>query len=388
MTELAFPEITTAPALAAPATIKATVLAQFAATEASLHTLAAKYRDVAYNVATTKGMNEAREARRDLRENGRFLVERAERRIKADVNDLKKTMADEVDRLVAIVRPVEEAIDAQIKAREEALAAEKAERERIEAERRAKHEAGLATIRGYLTRCQERGMTSERIAAGIAALEAVSVGAEWEDFEVAATTAKGTTLAGMRDLYAAALVAEEEARQREAQRIENARVAAELAAERKRIADEAAEVKRQAIELQRKINEQAELEAKAERDAAAVLAAQRAESERLEALAAQKREAAEHAALEAERIAELEAGAPKPGDEPLVDAYLPVSAPAVRYEAPAAVGWVTLAQAQAMVKAERELCIAACKAVADEVTPEARMGALECWRVLALANGA
>lgn len=38
----------------------------------------------------------------------------------------------------------------------------------------------------------------------------------------------------------------------------------------------------------------------------------------------------------------------------------------------------------AAVAAERERCIAECKAVAADVTDAAKMGALECWRRLAL----
>jgi multidrug efflux pump subunit AcrA (membrane-fusion protein) len=86
------------------------------------------------------------------------------------------------------------------------------------------------------------------------------------------------------DMHAAALKAEQDAADREAQRAENARVAAELAAERQRLADEAAAVKAQALELQRKL----EAQAKKEIDE---LDAQRAESDRLEALAVDRRRA-------------------------------------------------------------------------------------------------
>jgi len=149
------------PAAIAPLSIKDTVLAQFKDAEAGITTLADKYRNVAYDCTTTKGMADAKAARMDLRENGRYAVQRAEAKVKGEVNDLKRIMAGEVERLVGIVRPVEDAIDAQIKAREEQIAAEKAERERqaaeaarIEAERRQRLEGGIATLAGYVQKAQ------------------------------------------------------------------------------------------------------------------------------------------------------------------------------------------------------------------------------------------
>jgi predicted phage tail protein len=305
--------------VAVPATIKDTVLAQFVATEADLLALAAKYKDVAYDVTTTRGMAEATAARMDLRENGRYLVQRAEKRIKADVNDLKRVMADEVERLVAIVRPVEDAIDAQIKAREAVLAAEKAERDRIEAERVERHTAFIRTIRSYVDRCRELDMTAERIARGIASLEQVTIGPEREEFQPEATMAQVEALQAMRGLLAAATSREAEAARLELQRIEQARVAAEQAAERDRIAAETAEIRRQAAEL----------------------AAQRAESDRLEKLAEERRaEIARQESLAAQVVAEAPADdaqlvpgcaeivATPEGDRGPVDTYLPPSASA------------------------------------------------------------
>ena len=99
-----------------PPSIKATVLAQFKTAAVGIVALATKYTNVAYDCSTTKGMADAVAARRDLRENGRLFLTRTEKDVKADVNDLKRVMADEVTRLVAIVAPVEEAIDSQIQA--------------------------------------------------------------------------------------------------------------------------------------------------------------------------------------------------------------------------------------------------------------------------------
>ena len=280
---LEYPPVTfaPAPALPAPVSIRQTVLDQFHATEPGLVALAAKYQRVAFDTGTTKGMDAAKAARLDLRNNGRFLIERAEKRIKGEVNELKRDMADEVARLVAIVQPVEDHVDAQIKAREVVLAAEKAERDRIEAERVAAHAAVIAGI--YLYPNKARGATAEKLAAGIAFVESQVYGPELEEYQEAALAAQREAIDALRAMHTAAVKAEQDAADREAQRIENARVAAELAADRKRLADEAAAVKAQALALQRKLDAQAKKEADE-------LAAQRAESDRLEALAEAKRQ--------------------------------------------------------------------------------------------------
>ena len=343
MSDLAFPEITDAPAqtkrAVAPVDLRALALTRFGDWRSQAAALVAKFANVAFPVSTPKGYDEAKRALAEVRA-PRYAAQNVSKASKSELATVSKAVGAEEQAVIDALAATEAAIKAQIDAEDERKAAEKAERERIEAARIEKHEQGLSTIRSYLTRCQAPAMTSERIATGIAMLEAVDVGAEWQEYEVAATTAKGVTLTAMRDLYAAALVAEDDARQREAQRVENARVAAELAAERQRIADEAAAVKAAAADLQRKINEQAAKEAKAERDAAAVEAAQRAEADRLERLAEQQREAREAETLEAERAAILAAEAPKPADAEIVqaehvDTYLPPSAPAVPYEAPA-----------------------------------------------------
>lgn len=223
--------------------IKGTVLAQFKATEADLLALAEKYRDVAYDVRTTKGMAEAVAARADLRDNGRLALTKAEKRVKSDVNDLKKVMGDEVERLVGIVKPVEDAIDAQIQAELQRKAEEKAKREKAEAERIAGHQERLAKINGYLTHCQQFGMTAARIQVGIDKLAAATFGPDWQEFAVPAADLQCKTLEAMRALHATAVEREAEALRLEAQREEQARVA-EAQAETQRQLDAAAEVLR------------------------------------------------------------------------------------------------------------------------------------------------
>ena len=133
-------EITTATTPLAKLSIKDSVLAQFKEAELTIVGLAEKYKNVVYAVATPSGMRDAIAARADLRDNGRLFVTKSQDRIKGEVNDLKRVMADETERLVSIVKPVEDSIDAQIKVEEKRKADEKAERDRKEAERNAREQ--------------------------------------------------------------------------------------------------------------------------------------------------------------------------------------------------------------------------------------------------------
>lgn len=291
-----------APAADKPPSIKETVLAQFKTAEADIVALAEKYIKVAYDCTTTKGMAEAVAARRDLRENGRLFLTRTERDVKADVNDLKRVMADEVARLVAIVEPVEAAIDSQIQAELDRKAAAKAERDRIEADRVAKHQAGILKIIGYLALCQQSGMTADRIANGIAKLEAVAFGPEWQEYAVPAADAQCKMLDAMRALHEQAVEREAELARLEAQRVEQARQAAVLAVQRAELDRRAAELAaletaaRQAREAQEQVEREAkEARAEAQRIADEQRAREQAKSE------AQARfiEDQQHAAAEA-----------------------------------------------------------------------------------------
>lgn len=219
--QLAFPPIEADPppsTALAPLSIKDAVLVQFKAAETEVKALAERYTGVAYDCKTTKGMAEAKAARMELRERGRYAVTRAEAKVKGEVNDLKRLMTEEVERIVAIVRPVEDAIDAQIKAEEERKEAEKREKERIAAERRAKFDFDIAAIRSYVQRAA--GLPAYRIANGIKLLEGMVLAeADWAEFLAPAQQAQAETLAKLREMHEHALVFEE-----------NERLRAELAA--------------------------------------------------------------------------------------------------------------------------------------------------------------
>ena len=237
------------PATPLPATLKETALASFAPIEQHMRTLAARYKDVAYDVTTTNGMSEAKAARLVLRDEGRYAVQRLVKRVKDEANDLKRAIDARGDEVIAITQDIEAAIDGQITAEETRKAAEKAERDRIERERVSALEQRLAGLSAWIDRCKVAGITAERIRNGINMLAQAAIGDDWAEFRARAEARKAEVLDVMENLHAQALQCEAEAARLAAQRIENERVAAEQA-ERQRVLDaQAAEIKRQADEL-------------------------------------------------------------------------------------------------------------------------------------------
>lgn len=199
------------------------------------------------DIATTAGMKLAEGAWRAYR-NPRLEVERARKAAKAPVLALVKAIDTFAGGLEDRLRAGEDHYKAQIDTEEARREAVRAEAAAKEAQRKATHTANLATIGAYLTRCQAPGMTAERIAAGIAALEATTFGPEWEEFAVLAANVQCETIESMRTLHAQAVAREAEAARQEAIRVENERMARELEAERQRIAAEVAEIRRQQAE--------------------------------------------------------------------------------------------------------------------------------------------
>lgn len=224
-----------APALtepAAPQTMAELATKPLALMEPELLALAERYRAVAFDLKTPKGLAAMKAARHDLRENGRFAVQRATAEFKSQANAAKRAVDELAERLVGIVRPREDEFTAAIDAREAELEAEKAERARLEAERVERLTAAVATIRSYVQKAA--GLPAERIAKGIAGLEAMTFAPEqWQEFAAQATAARDESLAALRLMHTAAVQAEADRAERERLEAEAARLR-EQAAERKR----------------------------------------------------------------------------------------------------------------------------------------------------------
>ena len=241
--------MTPAKPTAPTATLKETALASFVPIEAHMRTLAARYKDVAYDVTTGKGMADAKAARLVLRDEGRYAVQRLVKRVKDEANDLKRVIDTRGDEVIAITKGIEDSIDGQITAEEERRAAAKAEAERIERDRIGALEVRLAGLSVWIDRCKVPGITSERIRNGIALLEQAPIDDTWADFKDRAIARRAEILGVMQGLYQQHLIAEVEAQRLEEQRAEQVRVDALLAARKAELDAREAEIKRQADEL-------------------------------------------------------------------------------------------------------------------------------------------
>jgi hypothetical protein len=221
-------------------------------------------------IDTPAGMKVAEAAWRAYR-NPRLEVERARKAAKAPVLALGKAIDTFAGSLEDRLREGETHYKAQIDREEERKEAARAEAARIEAEKAAAHAARLAVIAGYVSRCQAPGMTAERIQNGINALAGVDPADPVQDRAEELAAAQTKALDAMRALHAQAVGREAEAARQEAIRLENERMAAELAQARAALEAEAAAVRAQAAELDRQRREAEAKEAarvKAEADAA------------------------------------------------------------------------------------------------------------------------
>ena len=222
-------------------------LAQLDAINAGIEAIAKDFpADLAIQAINTgKGMKEAIAGRAAWRD-PRIATEKARKAAKAPVLTLGRDIDARAEYITGRLADGERNYDEQIKAEETRAEEVKRQAASAEAARVAKHEAGINTIRGYLAKAQ--GLSSERIASGMQVIRdaAGSVGPAWEEFEDRAKAACAETLEALGELHSKTLSAESEAKRQEEFRAENARVAAELAAQRKAMDDERAELKRQA----------------------------------------------------------------------------------------------------------------------------------------------
>jgi hypothetical protein len=224
-------------------------LAKFGDWRGSVAAVTANLGTLVLDLSTQARVNDAKSLRERLINVPRADARKVSKALRSKFAATGKDVAAAEDQIVAAWDQTETLITPKIDAAQQTLDAEKAEKARIEAERVTKHQERIATVRAYLTRCQQPGMTAERIARGIAALEPLTFGPEFEEFQVPAANAQCETLEAMRQLHAQVLGREQEAARQEQIRLENERQAEANRIERERIEAEAAEIRRQAAEL-------------------------------------------------------------------------------------------------------------------------------------------
>jgi len=286
-----------------------TAIAEYNATEAALADLRQRYKDVVFDVSTTKGMETARKSRAELVKL-RTSLEAKRKQVKEDVLDRGRLIDAEAKRINTEIVALEQPIDALIKAEEQRKAAEKAEKERIERERIEGIHARIAYLGSSAVALVGKPLAD--IESAIKATEETAIDDSFAEFAEQAKAVKDAALTAMGEMRAAAIADEQEKARLQAEREELARLRAEQeqrdreakakAEAEQRQRDEEERQRRTKIEADeraaRERIEAQEREARLKREEEDRIAREKREAEEREA---RKRQAEEDARLKAER---------------------------------------------------------------------------------------
>lgn len=243
--------------------LQAVALAHFAPAHAAIAAAKEKLTDVVHDLSTTTKLADAKTLRNRL-----LKVPLAEARatstaLKSRLTKVSKAVGEELEAIEEGFEAADKLITPQIKAREDQLAEEARIAAEKEQARVDAHKVNLAKLAEPSERCRQPGMTAERIANGIKAVQAITLDpASWEEFYDRAVEQRAVTLERMGDLHGELIAAEAEARRLEEERIENERKAAELKKKEDELAAAAAALAAQQAEFAA----QQEAAAKAQRD--------------------------------------------------------------------------------------------------------------------------
>lgn len=170
--------------------------------------LAEQYRNVAFDVTTTKGMDEAKKARLALREEVRYPLQKLKDARSKILGTMQRQANASADELIEEVKRAEAPIDEQITAEETRKENEKAERDAAEQRRRQAHIDAITAIARIPT--EAVGMTSAELREKIVAAEGIMVDEGYEEFKGQATQAKDETIRQLNGLLMAAVEEEDE----------------------------------------------------------------------------------------------------------------------------------------------------------------------------------
>lgn len=203
---------------------------------AGLADLSKRFKGVVYDVTTTKGMAEAKAARKEIA-GPRIEVEKIRKAAKAPILELGRKLDAEAARITKELESLEDPIDQQITAEEN----------RIKAEREAVIKAEQDRVAGIRLRIDGMQKVAQLAAAATASgeilellsmVEAVVVDNSFCEFKDEATAAKAQVVEQLHKIHDAAIAREEETRKLAAERADIARLRAEQD-ERDRLAREA-----------------------------------------------------------------------------------------------------------------------------------------------------
>lgn len=230
--------------------LTAAALARFGDWKTDVAAARTKLTGLVLDLSTQAKVDEAKSLRHRLIGQPRAEVRKVSKALKSALAQTSKAIGAEEEAAVAAYDDAETLISPQIDARQAELDAEREAKAAKERERVAALDAKLAGFSAWIDRCKEPGITAERIAVGIKMLNELDLDkADWEEFLGRALVRRAEVIEVMRQIHRDTLAAEMRAAELERQRVENERVAADLA-ERQRLLDEqAAEVRRREEQL-------------------------------------------------------------------------------------------------------------------------------------------
>ena len=280
-----------------------TEIAEYSQTAAALSDLRHRFLGVAFNVSTTKGMDEAKKARQEVK-GYRTALENKRKEIKAPALERCRLIDDEAKTITAALLEIEEPIDQQIKAEEARKEAEKAAKAEAERQRVAAIRTQIDTIRNHAAFAV--GKSADAILKILSGVEGFEIGEDFQEFKPEAEQAKAETLDKIKALHEAQVQHESEQARIAAERAELTRLRAEAEAREREAAAARAEQERKDREA-RAEQERKDREAReaVEREQAAKLAAERAAHE----AELRKQREAQEAELKAQREAQAKADA-------------------------------------------------------------------------------
>ena len=280
-----------------------TEIAEYSQTAAALSDLRHRFLGVAFNVSTTKGMDEAKKARQEVK-GYRTALENKRKEIKAPALERCRLIDDEAKTITAALLEIEEPIDQQIKAEEARKEAEKAAKAEAERQRVAAIRTQIDTIKNHAAFAV--GKSADAILKILSGVEGFEIGEDFQEFKPEAEQAKAETLDKIKALHEAQVQHESEQARIAAERAELTRLRAEAEAREREAAAARAEQERKDREA-RAEQERKDREAReaVEREQAAKLAAERAAHE----AELRKQREAQEAELKAQREAQAKADA-------------------------------------------------------------------------------
>lgn len=186
-------------------------LAMYGAWRKDVDAVKANLSTLVLDLSTPAKITEARSLRARLIAQPLAAARKVSQGIKSKMAATSKAVGAELERIEAAYDEADKLILPKIEAREAELAREREEARQREQARTEKHRTNIEAIRIYVERASAPGMTAERVARGIAQLEALPTPTKeaWEEFAVPAADAICWTLERMRIIHANLLRAEQ-----------------------------------------------------------------------------------------------------------------------------------------------------------------------------------